>query len=75
MFPLGFPRHGRLDVRLELLPEGVELVPVPRPCLPGAGRGHGSGAAQQSLSQGGARSSAMLNFNSKYVEHFETLSL
>ena len=51
--PGWFLGHGRLDVRLELLPESGQLAPVAGP----AGlAGHGVGAAQQALSQGGAGS-------------------
>ena len=51
--PGWFLGHCSLDVRLELLPESSQLVPV----LGLAGlAGHGVGAAQQSLSEGGAGS-------------------
>ena len=54
-----FLGHGSLDVRLELLPESSQLVPVLGPAGLSGLAGHGVGAAQQSLPQGGAWSPAI----------------
>ena len=54
--PGWFLGHGSLNVRLELLPESSQLVPVLGPAGLAGLAGHGVGAAQQSLSQGGAGS-------------------
>ena len=60
MFPCRFPRHGSLNVCPQLLPEGVELVPVPGPGLAGPVLlADGGRAAQQPLPEGGTRPPAM----------------